>query len=729
MHATSSSPPVTRVGYHVVIIGVALAAYGALATRFWFVIDDAFITFRYSRNLASGLGIRYNAGETPPVEGYSNFLWMMLCAGFEWLRVDPVVLAPAVALLCGAALILLVHHRLAVIGVSLPAAAIGTVGLAAFPPVGLWGSTGLETMAFALSIYATFDALVLSRPRPNARVGVVAGIALCLMRVEGPAWAIVILLLACGARWLDGEWPAARRRLASVAGAIAAAFAVYFAWRYAYFGTLVSNTALAKAAVLSLRFERGVNYVIGFFLTFPATPLVILGGAILAARETRRGAWLAVTAMACAFPIYALVVTGDFMPMGRFLLPAAPFWALLTALLVTGVVQAGRPVRVALVTALGGALLAVQLAPAWNYHVLPRAWLERFRFRHNTPTFMTEFEVWQDQKNNADDWTHLGNALRRYAEQLAPAPRAPSVVLGAIGAAGYYSGLFVFDRHGLVTPRVARRALSPDEPLLSAGHDRRVAPEFFLDDEPTILRYRHLRGAAPDVAANAALRMAAELRALTQQDPRLAAYAPDLWRVEESVKDGRADYLIVWVRAEDDRATALWTAFEEKVRALYPGSSVLGAPVASPGMLKYRMARTIVARLPSVPRCGQKNSETFSPPGAISNACPLSEFAMSRLPFGSRWADPFVSVKNRSPSVGAYSRTICRVSGSSSRTRDRSFEIPLSKTWMFPLGSSVASCGPESSPSPQAQTARFSLQLKIAIRSWLRKQTSTLSLA
>ncbi len=571
VHSTDQTAAGTKARYGYLIIGVALAVYAALAARFWFVIDDAFITFRYSRNLAAGLGIRYNTGENPPVEGYSNFLWMMLCAGFEWLRLDPVVLAPVVALASGAVVIVFVHRRLVLMGFGPPAVAIGTVGLAAFPPVALWGSTGLETMAFALSIFAMFDALVLSKPRPDVRLGIVAGIALCLMRVEGPAWAVVIALLACGARWLDGEWQAARGHLAYVAGVVAAAFAVYFAWRYAYFGTLVSNTATAKAAVLSLRLERGVNYVIGYFATFPATPLVVFGGAILAARETRRGAWLAVAAMACAFPVYALVVTGDFMPMGRFLLPAAPFWALLTALLATGLIQTGKSARVALVGAFGGALLAVQLAPAWNYHALPRAWIEGFRFRHNTPAFMTEFEVWQDQKNNADDWTHLGSALRRYAEQLAPSPRAPSVVLGAIGAAGYYSGLFVFDRHGLVTPKVASRALSPDEPLLSAGHDRRVAPEFFLEDAPTILRYRHLRGAPSEVAVNAALRMAAELQAMTQQDPRLAAYAPDLWRVPESVREGRADYLITWVRAEGDHASALWTAFEQKVRALAPG--------------------------------------------------------------------------------------------------------------------------------------------------------------
>lgn len=43
--------------------------------RHW-VCDDAFITYRYSLNLQDGLGAVFNEGEK--VEGYTNFLWMLL---------------------------------------------------------------------------------------------------------------------------------------------------------------------------------------------------------------------------------------------------------------------------------------------------------------------------------------------------------------------------------------------------------------------------------------------------------------------------------------------------------------------------------------------------------------------------------------------------------------------------------------------------------------------------
>ena len=46
-----------------------------LTSLAWFMTDDAFITFRYVRNLLEGHGLVFNPGER--VEGYSNFLWAL----------------------------------------------------------------------------------------------------------------------------------------------------------------------------------------------------------------------------------------------------------------------------------------------------------------------------------------------------------------------------------------------------------------------------------------------------------------------------------------------------------------------------------------------------------------------------------------------------------------------------------------------------------------------------
>ena len=43
---------------------------------FPYIVDDAFISLRYARNLVNGAGLVYNPGQH--VEGYSNFSWVMI---------------------------------------------------------------------------------------------------------------------------------------------------------------------------------------------------------------------------------------------------------------------------------------------------------------------------------------------------------------------------------------------------------------------------------------------------------------------------------------------------------------------------------------------------------------------------------------------------------------------------------------------------------------------------
>jgi len=58
------------------LVILLLAAFQAL--RFFVPVDDAYISYRYAENLAAGRGLVFDPGER--VEGYSNFLWVILLA-------------------------------------------------------------------------------------------------------------------------------------------------------------------------------------------------------------------------------------------------------------------------------------------------------------------------------------------------------------------------------------------------------------------------------------------------------------------------------------------------------------------------------------------------------------------------------------------------------------------------------------------------------------------------
>ena len=55
-----------------------LAAFAANVERQAFLGDDSFISFRYAKHLAEGQGLVWNPGDR--VEGYTNFLWVLLMA-------------------------------------------------------------------------------------------------------------------------------------------------------------------------------------------------------------------------------------------------------------------------------------------------------------------------------------------------------------------------------------------------------------------------------------------------------------------------------------------------------------------------------------------------------------------------------------------------------------------------------------------------------------------------
>ncbi len=70
-----------------------------LSATAWFLCDDAFISFRYARNLLEGHGLVFNPGEY--VEGYTNFLWVLeLAALWGLLGIPPEQAAPWLSVAC-----------------------------------------------------------------------------------------------------------------------------------------------------------------------------------------------------------------------------------------------------------------------------------------------------------------------------------------------------------------------------------------------------------------------------------------------------------------------------------------------------------------------------------------------------------------------------------------------------------------------------------------------------
>jgi len=438
-------------------------ALGAWALRF--TCDDAYISFRYAANLVAGHGLVYNVGESPPVEGYTNFLWTLGSAGAIALGLDPALVASLISAASAAALVLLVarfaHLRF---GLSGPRCGVVALFLGILPVLSCWSTGGLETLTFVLAVFLVFERLT-SGPIVHGWQAGIAAAAAALLRADGAGFALAALVVA----WIDaGSRAEVRAALVRATMLLAAAVCAHLAFRLAWHEDWLPNTARVKAGLSAMRLERGAKYTAAMLVAMPALAL-----APLLALVATRGSSKCPRRVALACSVFALVVVGyatwaggDFLPFGRFVAPIAPFAALAFAALIT------RPTR--WVRAGAALLLATAPAATLGFQFTPQA----LHFRWNEELAIPERSMLENVRERAANWTLVGRALKvRFEGQ--------SIVLGGIGAVGYFSGLHVFDLFGLVSPEVVRAG----SPIVrgSPGHDRRVDPEFFGPSKPDLL--------------------------------------------------------------------------------------------------------------------------------------------------------------------------------------------------------------------------------------------------
>lgn len=319
---------------HVVAVtaALAIAAAGFLSNQA-FYHDDAFISLRYARNLASGDGLVWNPGER--VEGYTSPLHTLSVAVLGAAGVDLITASRAVNALAYAALLLfLLLLGPPLIGQRVPgrtSVALPFVLVVASFPLIVWVLGGLEGPLFtalsASGIWLLQDVLRRgSSSRALATSGVLLGLA-SVTRMDGLLFvAIALPFLLAG--------PGGVRKAIVFSAAALAVLIPFSIWRQLYYGSILPNTFWCKATAMSLdRLRLGRGYVQAFVMTPPYT--VVLAGAAALWLWLRgaldRGA-LYVAGVVAAYLAYVACMGGDHMPAFRLLLPVIPQAALLVGM-------------------------------------------------------------------------------------------------------------------------------------------------------------------------------------------------------------------------------------------------------------------------------------------------------------------------------------------------------------------------------------------------------------
>ncbi len=213
-------------------------------------IDDAFITFRYSRNIVDGVGFVYNPGSR--TLGTTTPLYTLLMAGislltgsgaFPWLALAVNALADAVIAALLALLVFRVTGRLSL------AAVLG--GLWAISPMSVtFAIGGMET---SVGILWGVAAMVAYHARRDRWMAVFAALAV-LTRIDTVLWVGPLFLHQLAEHWwrtrqapAGGGWHGLLKRVPWQGWAIFGTILLpWYIFSWLYFDTLLSRSLSAK---------------------------------------------------------------------------------------------------------------------------------------------------------------------------------------------------------------------------------------------------------------------------------------------------------------------------------------------------------------------------------------------------------------------------------------------------------------------------------------------------
>ena len=435
-----------------IVAALACAVFLGLAWRFKdHKVDDAFISFRYAANYAAGHGLVFNPGER--VEGYTDFLWVVLLAVGIKLGIKPETLSLVLGVAAALGLILVVARASFTLGLGNVTDWLAPALLAVSPALAVWATGGLETTfyAFLLTLGVCRLAEEVTAGTPRIATAVIFGLA-SLTRPEGALFGGLMsgVLLVQFARTREGLIAWARW-----SGVFLAIFLSYFFWRFSYYGYLLPNTFYAKVDVGGSQVGRGIRYfsafgaAIGYWLLLPLAGLASM----------RRKALAIVASVVIAQLAFVVFVGGDGLPMFRFFVPMLGLLFLLIAWGVDALLirnAAGKRMR---------AIAAAVLALACLYSA---------RGAFAGPPYLY---VKQDQAE-VGAWTEIG---RWFHDNAKPGDSIGVVPAGAIP---YYSELSALDMLGLNDVTIAHTPLGMGGG--QAGHEK-YNTAYVLERAPTYL--------------------------------------------------------------------------------------------------------------------------------------------------------------------------------------------------------------------------------------------------
>lgn len=319
------------------------------------ILDDAFITFRYARNVANGFGFVWNIGG-PQTEGFTSLLHVVLLVPgfvlgikpetFSFVLNDLALLSLSFALYFTSRSLL---GRLQVTSGSWTAAIAPAIVLVD-PLVWANSNSGLETMLYVAAMLWTicFHSIKITTKSAASFWGMCTSAVLSYtLRPEGILLTLFIALLFVISR----NWEQLRR----FALAVAIPIACLLLFRLWYFGDIFPNSFYVKVRNPEAPFFAGLQYERLFMMRI--LPILVLAGVGVVANWRDRSIQLIAASVVAQLGFFALVdpIMGDY---DRFLLPVQVILAIPASIAIVRLLRA-RSTAVAVTVVMLLAIIAI----------------------------------------------------------------------------------------------------------------------------------------------------------------------------------------------------------------------------------------------------------------------------------------------------------------------------------------------------------------------------------
>jgi len=480
---------------------VIIALMAIHIVQYFFLTDDAFISFRYARHLADGNGLVFNIGER--VEGYTNFLWVLILSGLNIFGIPPEIATNVLSILLTFTLLGVViafSRRFFAVDNWELLILIAPFFLALNRSFAVWSTSGLETRLFTTLIFAAVYFYAISyKEDTKLKYSIFFFSLASLTRPEG-----ILLFSSFYGFYLISEFKH-RHKLQNFFKYLPIFIILvggHFIFRYIYYGYPFPNTFYAK--VTGAWFDSGFLYLFTFIHEYGLYLLIPLLIPIFTRFYDAQKRRVIISTIAPLIPylIYLAYLGGDhfeFRPLDVLI----PFIALL---LQEGIraswslLKAKKIYSVRAITAVYLLLLIIFLTvPAMESHInFPQKYGSAIGVESSKPNgslinqipgLRNYLEIFDNLHGRlASNFVCIRQEEHKMALNQIFIPQAKlissaikqgyidpkeSICLWCVGAIPYYSGLTTIDYLGLTDAHVAHRKLPESSGKLMA-HEKRA---------------------------------------------------------------------------------------------------------------------------------------------------------------------------------------------------------------------------------------------------------------